>query len=336
MSEQTGGAAANKPFNYGAFYAKYGTLVILFSILIIAALLSENFIKPTNLTNVLRQISVVTVIGFGVTFILILGQINIAYDSLIALIGCTSVMIMVSTQNLLVSVVAGIFMGAVIGLFYGVLVAYLKIPSFIVGLAFNTIARGIILIVTNGKAISANLGNFSVIGQGYVWIIPITVIIMFVLLGVSWFILNKTCFGRHVFAVGGNRSAAIASGIRADVVIVKAYVLDGVLAGIGSVVFMSRLSSGQPSAGVGYAFDAITAVVVGGTSLAGGSGGVIGTVIGAAIVGVINNLMNLMNVNSYWQQVVKGVIILVAVMIDILTKQNMGGRIARKSVASKF
>jgi len=313
-------ASRTKKVSFGDIYSKYGVMLILVVIFIAASFLSGNFLTQANLTNVLRQIVVITIVGFGGTFILISAQINIAYDALLAAIGCLACITVVKTQNVFLAVGVGILIGACIGWIYGFLVTFFNIPAFIVGLAINTIARGAILMITGGRNVS-KLGNFSVIGQGYIGPVPIPVIIMFVLLAVCWVILNKTCFGRHVFAVGGNPGAAEASGINVKSVIRRVYVLDGVLTAVAAIIFMSRLASGQPSAGDGYAFDAITAAVVGGASISGGSGNVIGTIIGAAIVGVINNLMNLMNVHSYWQQIVKGVIILLAVIIDVQTKK---------------
>ena len=309
-----------KNFSLAGLYEKYGVLTILIFVFIIASILSPNFLKPANLTNVLRQIVVVTVIGCGASFVLITAQINIAYDSLIACIGCISCMVMASTQNILLAVSVAIGLGAVIGFFYGFCVTVFSMPGFIVGLAINTIASGAILVITNAHSVS-NLGNYTIIGQGYIGPIPISVLIMAGVLGICYIILNKTCFGRHVYAVGGNVLAAKASGINSNKVIRKVYVLDGIMTAIAAVIFMSRLSSGQPSAGVGYAFDAITAVVVGGISIYGGTGNVTGTIIGAGIVGILNNIMNLMNISSYWQDIVSGIVILLAVLIDVMTKR---------------
>ncbi|UWP58792.1 ABC transporter permease [Ruminococcus gauvreauii] len=309
-----------KKFSFAEFYSKFGVVTILIVVFVIASLLSGNFLKPANLTNVLRQIVVVTVIGCGACFVLITAQINIAYDSLIACVGCTSCLVMIHTGSVFLAVIVGIALGAVIGLFYGFCVAKLSMPGFIVGLAIDTIASGAILLATNGNPISG-LGKFTVIGQGYIGFVPISVIIMFGVLVVSYVLLNMTCFGRQVMAVGGNKQAAIASGINVDRVIILVYIYDGIMTAIAAIIFMSRLSSGQPSAGVGYAFDAITAVVVGGVSIYGGSGNVIGTIVGAAIVGILNNLMNLLNVTSYWQNIVSGIVILLAVLMDVMTKR---------------
>lgn len=311
-----------KRSSFSKFYSKYGTACVLVIMILVSALLSSNFLKIANITNVLRQITVVTILGFGATFVLILGEINVAYDSLIPLIGCLSCMAMVRTQNILIAVIVGVALGGLVGFFYGLLVTAFEIPSFIVGLAFGTLSRGIIYLITNGAPVQ-NIGDLKILGQGYIGVIPIPVIIMLVLLGATWFILNKTCFGRHVLAVGGNRAAAIASGIRANSIIRKVYVLDGLLVGLASVIFMARLNCGQPGAGAGYAFDAITGVVVGGTSLSGGVGNIPGTLIGAAVVGVINNIMNLKNISSYVQQIVQGGIILLAIVVDIKIKKSV-------------
>lgn len=322
-------------FSFAEFYSKFGVITILMIVFVVASIISPHFLKPANLTNVLRQIVVVTIIGCGATFVLILAQINIAYDSLIACIGCLSCLIMVNTQSVFLAVAGGLIIGAFIGYLYGFFVTKFSMPAFIVGLAIDTIAAGSILVITNGNPISF-LGNFTIIGQGYVLkVIPIPVVIMVVVLVISHIILTRTCFGRKVFAVGGNRAAAIASGINADRVIRQVYVLDGVIAAIASIIFMSRLSSGQPAAGDGYAFDALTAAIVGGVSISGGTGSVIGTVVGASIVGVLNNLLNLMNVSSYWQNIISGTIILLAVMMDVMTKRAAANAI-KNSLADKL
>lgn len=323
-----------KKFSFAEFYNKFGVVTILVIVFIVASVLSPNFLKLTNLTNVLRQIVVVTVIGCGATFVLITAQINIAYDFLIACIGCTACIAMVGTKNLLAAVIAGVALGALIGYFYGFCVTKFSMPGFIVGLAIDTIASGAILLATNGNPVS-QLGAFTVIGQGHIFgVIPISVVIMFAVLILSYIILNKTCFGRKVYAVGGNRTAAIASGIDADKVIRTVYVYDGIMTAIAAIIFMSRLSSGQPSAGVGYAFDAITAVVVGGVSIYGGTGNVMGTIVGAAIVGILNNLMNLKNVTSYWQDIISGIVILLAVLMDVMTKRASANAI-KKAMADR-
>lgn len=313
---------------FAHFYQKFGTLLILIVVFIAASVISPKFLSQANLTNVLRQIVVISVIGCGSCYILISGNINIAYDGLIALLGCMSCIIMTKTQNLFLAVALTVLLGAFIGYLYGISVTTFKIPGFITGLAFNSMASGAILLITGGVAVSyTGLGNFRVLGQGYLGPIPICVIIMAAILLGYHFLLSQCCFGRKVYAVGGNRAAATTSGIHANRVVREVYILDGITCAIGAILFMSRMNSGQPTGGAGYAFDAITAVCVGGVSISGGTGGVPGTLVGAAIVGIINNLLNLMNVDSNWQKVVSGFIILIAVTIDILVKKSASKRV---------
>jgi inositol transport system permease protein len=237
----------------------------------------------------------------------------------VALTGTIAASVMAQTQSIPLAVAAGIGMGIVTGLINGWVITYFKIPSFIMTLAMTMVARGAILLYTAGIPVSG-LGNFRVIGQGDVGPVPISVLILLVVIGVSWVLLNRTRFGRHVYAVGGNAKAALASGIATDKVVRRAFVYNGILVAIAGIVLMSRVNSGQPAGGVAYEFDAITAVVVGGTSLMGGTGTITGTIVGAMIIGVINNILNLMNVSSYWQQIIKGLIIAVAVILDVKTK----------------
>lgn len=308
-----------KDMGFAEIYRKYGTILIFIGIFVLASLLSETFLTAGNLTNVLRQVVVVSLLACGVTFIIILGHIDVSLGSVVALTGTVAASVMSMTQNILLAVLAGIAAGIVTGVINGFVITRFRIPSFIMTLAMTTVARGAVLLYTAGVPVT-NLGDFQVIGQGSIGPIPISVLILLAVLLISWILLNRTKFGRHVYAVGGNLRAAVASGINTDKVIKRAFIFNGILAAIGGIVLMSRINSGQPAAGVGYEFDAITAVVVGGTSLMGGTGTITGTIIGAMIIGVINNLLNLMNVSSYWQQIIKGLIIAVAVILDVKTK----------------
>jgi inositol transport system permease protein len=274
------------------------------------------------LTNVLRQITVVTILALGATFVIILGHINVAYGSEIALTGCIACAIMVATNNVFLSVLITLAVGLLIGCINGFVITKFNIPAFIMTLAVTTVARGSALLFTKGVPVSGMGAQFLIIGQGNWGFMPVSVLILIILFIITWILLNKTTFGRYIFAVGGNESAAIASGIRSKIIVLKAFILDGVLTATAGIVLMSRINSGQPAAGVGYEFDAITAVVVGGTSLSGGSGSIVGTIIGAIIVGIINNVQNLLNINAYWQQIVKGIIILFAVILDVVSKRR--------------
>jgi inositol transport system permease protein len=305
---------------------KNGIFFVLVILFLFSSIFVNGFFTPTNLTNVMRQIAVVTMVALGATFVIILGHINVAYGSEIALIGCVSCAVMVGTGNVFLAVLAAIALGMLIGGLNGFIITKFGIPAFIMTLAVTTAARGAALLFTGGIPISRMGPSFLILGQGNIGIIPVSVIILLVLFFITWVFLNKTTFGRYIYAVGGNENAAIASGIKSKRVIFKAFILDGTLTAIAGVVLMSRMNSGQPSAAVGYEFDAITAVVVGGTSLSGGSGSMVGTVIGAIIVGIINNVQNLLNINTQWQQVVKGAIILLAVILDVVSKRRAKSR----------
>ena len=308
-----------REMGFAEIYRRYGTILIFVGIFILASLVSPTFLTEGNLTNVLRQVVVVSLLACGVTFIIILGHIDVSLGSVLALTGTIAASVMSMTQSLPLALAAGVGLGMVTGLINGFVITYFRIPAFIMTLSMTTVARGAVLLYTGGVPVT-NLGDFKVIGQGSLGIIPVSVVILFFVIGATWVLLNKTKFGRYVYAVGGNPKAAIASGINADRVVIKAFILNGVLCAVAGIVYMSRINSGQPAGGLSYEFDAITAVVVGGTSLMGGTGTITGTIVGALIIGVINNILNLLNVSSYWQQIIKGLIIAVAVILDVKTK----------------
>ena len=310
---------------FASIYRRYGTILIFVGILILASLVSPIFLTEANLINVLRQVVVVSLIACGVTFVIILGQIDVSLGSVMALTGTIAASVMAMTGSIILAVITGLLLGALTGVVNGLVITTFRIPSFIMTLAMTTVARGVALLYTGGAPVTG-LGNFRIIGQGSVGPVPISVIILAIVVAISWVLLNKTKFGRYVYAVGGNERAALASGLKPSSIIIKAFVFNGLLVGVAGIVLMSRINSGQPAGGVGYEFDAITAVVVGGTSLMGGTGTITGTIIGSFIIGVINNTLNLLNVSSYWQQIIKGMIIAVAVILDVWTKSSRKGR----------
>ena len=308
-------------FSFALFYQRFGVVILLVIVFLAAALLNHNFLKPANLRNVLRQMVIITIIASGGCYILVCGQINIAYDGLIACLGCISCLIMVATQNAFLAVGATIIIGMLCGLLQGSIMTILKVPGFIVGLAISSIATGVIMLMTGGNKVTGMGDSYTVLGKGSIGPIPINVLIALLCVIVCHTLLSKSTFGRRVFAVGGNKQAAEASGIKSDKIIRRVYMLDGVTTAIAAILFMSRLGSGQPTAGEGYAFNAITGAVIGGCSIYGGKGNVLGCLVGAAIVSILNNILNLMNVSSYWQNVFSGAVILLAVLVDIATKE---------------
>ncbi len=284
---------------------------------------SEYFLTVKNLFNVLRQISTNLLLACGMTMVIILGGIDLSVGSSIALSGVLAAGC-VSRYGFSIPVAffVGIIVGIIFGLFNGFFISKTTIPPFIVTLATMNIARGLAGVYTGGAPVRVVSKEWQWLGAGYVAGVPVPVIIMIIIFIISLFILNKTKIGRYIYAVGGNPTAARFSGIDVAKVKFLVYSYSGIMAGIAGIILASRMYSGQPTAGEGAEMDAIAAVVVGGTSMAGGSGKLSGTLIGALIIGILNNGLNLMNVNSFWQTVVKGVVILLAVMIDFLRTRN--------------
>lgn len=308
------------------FQENLGILIALFVIcafLAIFPVTSQYFLTVKNLFNVLRQISTNLLLACGMTMVIILGGIDLSVGSVIALSGCLAAGC-VSRYNLPlgVALLVGILIGVVIGAFNGFVISRTTIPPFIVTLATMNIARGLAGVYTGGSPVRVVTDEWQFLGAGYLAGIPVPVIIMFVVFIISLLLLNKTKFGRHVYAVGGNVTAAKFSGINVKRVTFIVYLFTGIMAGLAGIILASRMYSGQPTAGEGAEMDAIAAVVVGGTSMAGGSGKLGGTIIGALIIGVLNNGLNLLNVNSFWQTVVKGIVILLAVTIDYFRHKN--------------
>lgn len=280
---------------------------------------SSSFPTVKNVFNVLRQISTNMLLACGMTMVIILGGINLSVGSVIAISGVIAAGC-VSRYNMSipVSFLIGVGLGLVFGLFNGFIISKTTIPPFIVTLATMNIARGLAGVYTGGSPVRVVSKEWQWLGAGYFAGIPVPVIIMALFFILSALIMNKTKIGRHIYAVGGNPLAARFSGINVARVKFLVYTYSGIMAGIAGVILASRMYSGQPTAGEGAEMDAIAAVVVGGTSMAGGSGKLGGTLIGALIIGILSNGLNLMNVNSFWQTVVKGVVILMAVFIDYL------------------
>ena len=277
----------------------------------------STFLTQNNVFNILRQNASNLFLATGMTMVIILGGIDLSVGSVIALSGCVAAGCVVNMGLPEVAAfLIAILIGAAVGMFNGVVICKTNIPPFIVTLASMNITKGIALVYTQGAPIRCMTDAFKFPGAGYVGPIPTPVILMLIIFVIAVMLVNRTHFGRHIYAVGGNAQAASFSGINVQKVKFWVYTFTGIMAGIAGVVIASRLYSGQPRSGEGAEMDAIAAVVVGGTSMSGGSGRLGGTLIGVLIIGVLNNGLNLMNVNSFWQDVVKGVVILLAVFID--------------------
>lgn len=324
MAETSVKAKNQTPENPAAVFLKENlgiliALIVLCLVLMVNPATSRTFLTEKNIFNVLRQTSTNLYIACGMTMVIILAGIDLSVGSVIALSGCIAAGCVVHYNLPLgIAILAGIFVGFAVGLFNGIVVAKTTIPAFIVTLATMNIAKGLAYVYTGGSPVRVITEEWQFIGGGYLGIFPVPVLILLLVLILTGLIMNKTVLGRHLYAVGGNPQAAKFSGINVARVNFLVFVFSGIMAGLAGVVLASRMYSGQPTAGEGAEMDAIAAVVVGGTSMAGGSGKLGGTIIGGLIIGILNNGLNLMNVNSFWQYVVKGTVILLAVYVDFI------------------
>ncbi|NWO14816.1 MULTISPECIES: ribose ABC transporter permease [Virgibacillus] len=298
--------------------AQLGPLLGLLLITIVLGVMSESFFTLNNILNLLRQVSVNALIAFGMTFVILTAGIDLSVGSTLALGSALTAGLLASGMDPILAICIGLLIGFVLGAVNGLIIAKGKVAPFIATLATMTIFRGATLVYTDGKPITGLSDSFSfeMIGKGYVFGIPFPAIIMVIVFLILFFILHNTVFGRQVYAIGGNEEASKLSGIKADRVKIGVYSLTGMLSVLAGIIITSRLDSAQPTAGTMYELDAIAAVVIGGTSLSGGKGRIFGTLIGALIIGVIDNGLNLLNVSSFYQQIVKGLVILLAVLLD--------------------
>ncbi|WP_400162715.1 ABC transporter permease subunit [Brevibacillus sp. TJ4] len=295
---------------------RMGPLLGLALIVIVLSVTTENFLTVSNIFNVLRQISINALIAFGMTFVILTGGIDLSVGSILALSSAVTAGLMTGGMDTSLAVLVGLLAGAVMGAINGVIVAKGKVAPFIATLATMTIFRGLTLVYTEGKPITGLNEDFGMLGKGFFLEIPMPVIWMLISFAILYFILRHTTFGRHVYALGSNEEATRLSGISTSRVKVMVYSISGLFAALSGIILTSRLNSAQPTAGTSYELDAIAAVVLGGTSLSGGNGWIVGTLIGAMIIGVLDNGLNLLNVSSFYQAVVKGAVILLAVLID--------------------
>lgn len=300
-------------------------LILMCVFLVVFPTTSSTFLTSKNIFNVLRQNASNLFLATGMTMVIILGGIELSVGSVIALSGCVAAgAVQFLGLNEILGFLLAILVGALVGLFNGFVISKTTIPPFIVTLASMNITKGIALVYTQGSPIRCMTDTFKFPGAGYIWIIPTPVVLMLIVFIIACFMMNRTKLGRHIYAVGGNAQAAKFSGISVSRVKFIVYTYTGIMAGLAGVVVASRLYSGQPTAGDGAEMDAIAAVVVGGTSMSGGSGTLGGTLIGVLIIGVLNNGLNLLGVDSNWQYIVKGFVILLAVYLDFIRNRKAG------------
>ncbi len=318
-----------------AVLSKYGIYFIFLAMLIVASFLSPAFLTPINLINVIRQMSIIGLIALGVTGVIVTGGIDLSSGSVVgaacvvaaslAQIPARAFYPAIAGSPVILSILAACGVGVLAGMANGLLVARTGIPPFIATLGMYTAARGAAMLYTTGRPLSNLSDEYNFIGQGDVGGIPVPILILAIMAVLTHVLYARTKFGKYIYAIGGNEQAARVSGINVGKYKILIYTYAGMLAGLAGLVISSRIGSGQPGLGVGYELDAIAAAVIGGTSLsAGGIGTIPGTIVGALIIGVLNNTLDLINVSAYWQQIIKGAIIVGAVVLD--QRKNRGDR----------
>ncbi|GAK23234.1 LOW QUALITY PROTEIN: ribose ABC transport system, permease protein RbsC [Vibrio sp. JCM 19052] len=296
------------------------SLIALIFLIVVVSFLNPNFFTVDNILNILRQTSVNAIIAVGMTLVILTAGIDLSVGSVLALCGAFAASMIALEVPVLIAVPTALFAGAALGAISGIIIAKGKVQAFIATLVTMTLLRGVTMVYTDGRPISTGFTDtadaFAWFGTGYALGIPVPVWLMVIVFAAAWYLLNHTRFGRYVYALGGNESATRLSGINVDRVKIGVYAICGMLAALAGIIVTSRLSSAQQTAGMGYELDAIAAVVLGGTSLMGGKGRIMGTLIGALIIGFLNNALNLLDVSSYYQMIAKAVVILLAVLVD--------------------
>lgn len=313
---------SEKQFDMKKFLSTYATLFGLLLLITLFSLLKPRFISADNLLNLLRQTSINGLLAIGMTFVVLTGGIDLSVGSILGASGMFAALVVQKTTGLpwWLGVLVGLLVGLLLGTINGIVVAYFKVPAFIATLGMMSIARGVTFMATDARPVPGLNASFLKIGGGSIGSIPLPVITLALVLIICFVFLYKTRYGRHVYAVGGNDSAARVSGIKVKRIKLSAYMVAGVLSGLAGIILTSRVTSGLAQSGQGYETDAIAAAVIGGNSLSGGRGHLWGTIVGFLIIGVLNNGLDMLAVSSYWQLVIKGVIIIAAVMMDSMNE----------------
>jgi len=301
---------------------QFGTLLGLIGLCVVLWILTPHFLTVSNLLNVAQQTSINAIIAVGLTFVIITAGIDLSVGSILAFSGVVLASALQAGCPIPLAMLVGLAVGMMCGLVNGVLISFGRIPPFISTLGMMSVARGSALLYTGGRPVSGFSESFRFLATGKIFFIPAPVVIMLIVYLIAYFVLNRTKFGRYTYAIGGNEEAAILSGINVKLYKTMVYGICGMLSALGAIILTARLNSAQPIAGMMYELDAIAATVIGGTSLMGGQGSVIGTLIGAFIMGVLRNGLNLLGVSSFIQQVVIGSVIIIAVLMDMALKKQ--------------
>lgn len=305
----------------GGSLQRFGLLAVIILLVIIMSFVKPVFMTGENILNVLRQVSINGILAVGITFVIITGGIDLSIGSIVAVTAVLTGSLLETGAPMAAAIAVGMAGAVVFGIINGALIAFSGLPPFIATLSTMTIARGFAMVYSNGRNYVIMHETFLKIGKGYIFGIPNPIWLLALVCVIAFVLLNWTVWGRHVLAFGGNKNAARLAGVRTRLIELSVYVLCAVLSGIAAIVLVSRTSTGQPIAGTGYELDAIAACAIGGTSMTGGSGTIGGTIMGFIIIGIMLNSLTLLNVSSFYQQIVKGIIIVVAVMLDMRTKR---------------
>ncbi len=308
-------------FKNSSAMEKYSIFIVLFVMIFLCSFLNKNFLSPNNLSNIMKQLAVSTILAYGEMLLIISGMLDLSSGAVLALSGVISIITYKSTGSLVLAVIVAIVVAVVCNIVNAIMITNLNAPPFIATLVMMQVARGAALLITNGQNI-LQLKDYVIFGQGSIGPVPISILITAVITVVIWYILKHTRLGRSLYAIGGNEEASVAAGIRVKKNKYIVFIINGVLVGIAGILFMSRVNAGLPNGAVGYEMEGLTAAIVGGTSFSGGVGTTMGTLAGAFIIGCLNNIMNLVGVDSYIQQIVKACIIALAVIWDIRSKSR--------------
>lgn len=310
----------NTSFQLGKFLIEQRSIIALLVLIAIVSGINPDFFSVDNILNILRQTSVNAVIAVGMTFVILIAGIDLSVGSILALTGAIAASMVGAELPIILVIVATLLLGTFLGGVSGIIVAKGKVQAFIATLVTMTLLRGVTMVYTDGRPISTGFSDvadsFAYLGTGYLFGIPVPIWLMVIVFAVAWYILKHTQIGRYIYALGGNEAATQLSGINVTKIKIFVFAVSGFLSALAGLIVTARLSSAQPTAGVSYELDAIAAVVVGGTSLMGGKGRVMGTLIGALIIGFLNNALNLLDISSYYQMIAKALVILVAVLSD--------------------
>lgn len=313
-------------------YEQFMLIVSLVILCIISSFISDVFFTKVNIMNVLRSASLIALTATGMVCILLVGEIDLSVGSVQGFIGVLVVTVLNLSNSFFIAILVSLTVGALIGLVNGLLVTKAKISSFITTLGTMAILRGVAYVSTGGVSLQPKMEDFFAFGAGYLFGIPTPLVVVVIILIIMAFVLNKTVFGRYLYSVGDNASASTLSGINVSKIKIITYIIAGILTSLTAVILSSRLNSGQPNAGIGFEFEVIAAIVLGGVSMEGGKGSLIGAMIGVLILSVLKNILTLANVSSFYQEIARGVVILLAVYLDVRSRKSNQKKILKENV----